>query len=148
MRSPMNKAIRPWRKRTLGRAVAAVVFSLMLGVSGDALAAPHGGVSGGGFHGGGFHGGGFHGGGFHGGGFHARRFRGGFHRGFTPGLGLGLAFGLGYPWAWGYYPPDYGYYGYAGPYAAAQNWYYCYNPAGYYPYVTQCYGPWQVVPAS
>jgi hypothetical protein len=30
------------------------------------------------------------------------------------------------------------------------NWYYCNSPAGYYPYVTQCSGPWQQVtpPAS
>ena len=29
-----------------------------------------------------------------------------------------------------------------------QIWYYCPNPAGYYPYVTQCYARWQTVPAS
>jgi hypothetical protein len=120
----------------------------MLGVSGTALAEPHGGgAHGGGFHGGGFHGGGFHGGGFHGGGFHAGRFHGGFNHGFYPGFGLGVALGSVYPWGWGGYPSGYGYYGYAGPYTA-QNWYYCSNPAGYYPYVTQCYGPWQVVPAG
>ena len=81
-----------------------------------------------------------------------RQFHGGFHRGFYPGaavgLGLGLGYGLGYPWGWDGYPSDYGDYGYGGSYAGAQNWYYCANPAGYYPYVTQCYGPWQVVPAS
>ncbi|MGH6888840.1 MAG: hypothetical protein ACREHF_06550 [Rhizomicrobium sp.] len=27
-------------------------------------------------------------------------------------------------------------------------WYYCYNPAGYYPYVPSCNGPWQPVPAQ
>ena len=43
---------------------------------------------------------------------------------------------------------DYGYYGYSKPYAATQYWYYCSNPAGYYPYVTQCNTGWQTVPAS
>ena len=97
----------------------------------------HGG--GGGFHGGGF--GGFHGGGFHGGGFHDGRFHDGrFHdnRFFFGGS-------VGYPW-WGYYP-DYGYYDYSQSYSS-QTWYYCADPAGYYPYVTQCNTGWQAVPAS
>ena len=128
---------------------------------------------GGGFHGGG---GGFHGGGggFHGGGFGGSRsggsgggWHGGFagvHRGFGGGYGGGWyhgwrggrygwwwGSGLGwtyypYPYGWGYYP-DYGDYGYSQPYAA-QYWYYCSDPAGYYPYVTQCNAPWQPVPAS
>ena len=50
-----------------------------------------------------------------------------------------------YPW-WGYYP-DYGYYDYSQPYSS-QTWYYCSDPAGYYPYVTQCNTGWQAVPAS
>jgi hypothetical protein len=117
----------------------------------------HGG--GGGFHGGGFHGGGFHGGGFHGGGFggfHGGGF-GGFHgrfagmhngfgerhEGFRGGLGFGL---YEYPYGWDYYP-DYSYYGYNQPYSS-QTWYYCWDPAGYYPYVTQCNTGWQAVPAS
>lgn len=29
---------------------------------------------------------------------------------------------------------------------AQQYWYYCWNPAGYYPYVTHCPGGWQAVP--
>jgi hypothetical protein len=124
-----------------------------------AYAGPHGGGGGGGFHGGG---GGFHGGGggFHGGGF------GGFHGGF---VGIHNGFGgrregfgerhqgfgerregfrggfIAYPW-WGYYP-DYGYYDYSQPYSS-QIWYYCSDPAGYYPYVTQCSTGWQTVPAS
>lgn len=131
------------------------------------------GVHAGGFHAGGFHGGGFHGGfaalhngaaggGFHGGEFHHFGARNGeFHRGFHGGNagGLGTAFA---PFAWnyyspfygdyGYYPdysyyPEYGYYPYAQPYAG-QAWYYCSDPAGYYPYVTQCYTGWQAVPAS
>lgn len=30
---------------------------------------------------------------------------------------------------------------------APQTWYYCANPQGYYPYVSQCPQPWQAVPA-
>lgn len=30
----------------------------------------------------------------------------------------------------------------------AQFWYYCDNPAGYYPYVAACNGPWRQVPAT
>jgi hypothetical protein len=119
----------------------------------------HGGGFGGGFHGGGF--GGFHGagvGGFHGGefgGFHGR-FAGmhngfgerheGFHdrrNGFIGGLGFGY---YGYPYG-SDYSPDYGYYGYSQPYSS-QTWYYCWDPAGYYPYVAQCNTGWQAVPAS
>jgi hypothetical protein len=132
----------------------------------------HGG--GGGFHGGGmggFHGGGF--GGFHGagvGGFHGGGF-GGFHGGFAglhngfgerhegfrerhegfgerhEGFRRGLGFGFyQYPYGWDY-SPDYSYYGYSQPYSS-QTWYYCWDPAGYYPYVTQCNTGWQAVPAS
>jgi hypothetical protein len=50
-----------------------------------------------------------------------------------------------YP-GWGSYP-DYGYYDYSQPYAS-QTWYYCSDPAGYYPYVSQCNTGWQAVPAS
>lgn len=32
--------------------------------------------------------------------------------------------------------------------APPQNWYYCRNPAGYYPYVAQCRGQWEQVPAT
>jgi len=121
-----------------------------------------GGFHGGGFHGGGFHGGGFHGDGFHGGGVHG----GGFHVG---GAALHNGFGEGhggdwhhgwhngrYGWWWGgglggsYYPYADGwddYNDYNQPYAN-QTWYYCSDPAGYYPYVTQCNTGWQAVPAS
>ena len=33
------------------------------------------------------------------------------------------------------------------PQAQAPNWYYCAQPAGYYPYVAACPGGWQTVPA-
>jgi len=65
------------------------------------------------------------------------------HGAFIGGLGLGF---YGYPYGWDY-SPDYGYSGYSQPYAA-QNWYYCSDPAGYYPYVTQCNTGWQAVPAN
>jgi hypothetical protein len=34
------------------------------------------------------------------------------------------------------------------PAPAAQTWYYCANPQGYYPYVPQCAVAWQAVPAQ
>ena len=34
------------------------------------------------------------------------------------------------------------------PPPATRVWYYCPNPQGYYPYVAQCYGGWQAVPAT
>ena len=131
----------------------------------------HGG-GGGGFHGGG--GGGFHGGGagFHGGGglgaggaaFHGG---GGFHgggAGFHSGIGFrpgGEAFHGGREFrgrefhrfdrdgfsGGGFYEvyPSAGYSEYD---QHSQAWYYCADPAGYYPYVTQCYSDWQSVPAN
>jgi len=53
-----------------------------------------------------------------------------------------------YPYPDPYLPPVI-----AGPAAAppppgGQYWYYCRNPAGYYPYVPQCAGPWEAVPAG
>jgi hypothetical protein len=132
--------------------VAAIAAVLLCGTAlsqpNPAIAGPNGG---GGFHGGGggFHGGGV--GGFHGGfagahaGFGARHDGFGEHHDrdgrFFGGLGLG-----GWPYGWDY-SPDYGYYDYSQPYSAPA-WYYCANPAGYYPYVQQCYTSWQTVPAS
>ena len=142
----------------MGRALAFAFGLLCAGVLSQpelAYAGPHGGGGGGGFHGGGFHQmgalhgggfGGFHGDGFHGGGFHGDRFHDGrfdHDRFRNPGFFFGGA--VGFPW-WGYYP-DYGYYDYSQPYGS-QTWYYCSDPAGYYPYVTQCNTGWQAVPAS
>ena len=59
------------------------------------------------------------------------------------GDGLGWTY---YPYGSDYYP-DYGYYSSGEP-SASQNWYYCSDPAGYYPYITQCNTGWQTVPAS
>src|SRR5690349_20719817 len=87
------------------------------------------------------HGGGG-GGGFHGGGFQDGRFgRDGFrdNRFFFGGA-------FAYPYGWDYWP-DYGYYDYGQTYSA-QSWYYCSDPAGYCPYVTQCNTGWQAVQAN
>jgi hypothetical protein len=76
--------------------------------------------------------GGRHGGGFHGGGFRGHdRFRGGV---FFGGVG-------------GYYDPGF-YYPYAVPYAQGSAWYYCPAANAYYPYVSSCPAPWQLVPAQ
>lgn len=45
--------------------------------------------------------------------------------------------GYGYDYDPGYVPDG------AAP---TQSWYYCQNPAGYYPYVQNCAGGWQPVP--
>jgi hypothetical protein len=109
--------------RALGTAAAAVLCLTAFGQLNLAYSEPHG------FHGGGgFHAafGEIHGGGFHDGRIHNGRFFG------------------GGGWS-GYYPYDGGYY-----YDDAQPSYshYCADPAGYYPFVTQCSVSWQAVPAS
>ena len=167
MRQSSEHKARPKNGKALAIA-AALLCAAALSLPTLAHAGPHGGGGGGGFHGGGF-GGGFHAGGFQGGGFHGGGF-GGFHGGgfggfhgrfagvhhgfgvrhdrFIGGVGLGF-YGYpyyGYPYGGDYYP-DYGYYDYGQP-SAPQTWYYCSDPAGYYPYVTQCNTGWQTVPAS
>src|ERR1700751_4285151 len=151
------KRLNEYRARPrIGRALAiaaALLCATALSQPNLAYAGPHGG--GGAFHGGGggFHGGGVramggvHGGfsGFHGGGFHGGRFHDGrFHDGRFHNNGFFFGGLFGYP-EWGYYP-DYGYYDYSQPYSS-QTWYYCSDPTGYYPYVTQCNTGWQAVPA-
>jgi hypothetical protein len=64
------------------------------------------------------------------------------------GIGIGLGF---YDWWWwpGYYGPYYygDYYSPVTPYQmAVPSYYYCANPAGYYPTVTLCTVPWMAVP--
>jgi hypothetical protein len=171
----MRQSSKDRARPRIGRAlaiVAALLCATAVSQPNLAYAGPHGGGGGGGFHGGGggggFHGGGmggFHGGGF--GGFHGGGFGGfhghfaGMHNGFGErhegfrggrfgvGAGVGVGLGLGYygyPYGWDY-SPDYGYYGYSQPYSS-QTWYYCSDPAGYYPYVAQCNTGWQAVPAS
>jgi|SRR5580700_7045240 hypothetical protein len=145
------------QKRWPVASIAAGLLAAAVLCQPDLAHAAHGG--GGGFHGGGF--GGFHGGGFHGGGFHGgvanlhNGFGGGhgghwYHGWHNGGYGWGWGDGLGwsyYPYDYGYGYPDYGYYNYSQPYAS-QTWYYCSDPAGYYPYVAQCNTGWQAVPAS
>jgi hypothetical protein len=136
-----------------------------------------GGFHGGGFHGGGFHGGGFHGGGFHAyvasahhsfGSVHERQqvrvvnnsVRTNVHRGVADARGgRWYSASNGRRWYHGWHGGRYGwwltgaglawtYYTYPWwdqPYAG---WYYCSDPAGYYPYVGQCNTGWQTVPAS
>jgi hypothetical protein len=152
--------------RALGTAAVALLCVSVLSQPNLAHAGPHGGGGGfhggggGGFHGGGgggfrggaggFHGGGFHpaiggfaGEGFHGGGFHGERHGGfpGSHNGFGDRHGGRLIY---FPDAYGAYPYG-GYYDYGQP-SPSQTWYYCSDPAGYYPYVTQCNTSWQAVP--
>jgi hypothetical protein len=57
---------------------------------------------------------------------------------------LGWPYYSSYPYGWDY--PDYGYDW--GQYGNSYTWYYCSDPAGYYPYVAQCNTGWQAVPAS
>ena len=48
-----------------------------------------------------------------------------------------------YPYPDPYQPPVI-----APPVTPPQYWYYCADPAGYYPYVAECHTNWQQVPAS
>ena len=153
-----NSRVRPAKRRRVVGIAAALLGAAVLCQPDFADAAHGGGGGGGGFHGGGF--GGFHGGGFHAGGFHAGGYHGriaGVHNGFGGYHGgrwyhgwhngrygwWGVGPGLG----WSLYYPDEWYYEDAQP-TSAQTWYYCSDPAGYYPYVTQCNTGWQAVPAS
>jgi hypothetical protein len=143
-----------WMQKLVIGGIAA--FAVLGGI-GAANAQMHGGGShggGGGFHGGGggFHGGGggFHdgGGGFHGGGHHGGGFHGGGFHGHSHGhlfIGAPIIFGPGY-YSYVYPYPD----GYAYPYEPQDSgslYWYCRNPAGYYPDVQTCPGGWlQVLP--
>lgn len=134
--------------KTIKSALLLAMF-LSMGACGSALAAPGG-------HGSGWQGGGHavRGGGWHGGGNHWR------HSGWRGGVGITF----GAPLFW----PPYGGFGPFGPYdyyppaviavpvepptyieqnpqgtgAAAQLWYFCPNPKGYYPYVQDCPVGW------
>ncbi len=161
--------------RRTALSVITVLLVLLL-PEGSALARPGGGFSG--SHGGGFSGAhsgfsgghtqaspgghwGGHGWGYHGGGWgYGHGYYGGFYGGVYAD-----------PWAWGYaYPPVVGYGAYAyddappvagayverappvqsggQPMSQPNTWYYCSNPAGYYPYVNNCSVTWQQVPAT
>ena len=129
---------------------------LAITVSGSALAdggrggGGHGGRGHGGGHGGGGHG--HHGGGHFGGG-HGHHGGGGH---FGLGVFFGPTFGWYYPGPSYYYPSGVGvpsapvYIEQGGEGYAAQQayWYYCVESKTYYPYVKQCLGEWQRVPAQ
>jgi len=120
--------------RTLSRIAPAVCMAAVLLFSPRAEA----------WRGGGF--GGFRGfGGFHQGfgGFRGQEFRERF--GFRPGWGWGAAGVAAIPF---FYDWDNAGYGDSQPEASSQYWYYCQDPAGYYPQVTQCSTAWQPVPAN
>jgi hypothetical protein len=156
----MNQATGNGSRWTIGRILGATAAALLLGgaiIQPEVADAADGGDGGGRFLGGS---GGFHGGGFHHGFGHS-------HGGFgIVGIYAPDWWGYGYPYSYyGYYGdyPDqghYGYdpscsyygtcpnYGYGSHPSGRQTWYYCSDPAGYYPYVTQCKTGWLPVPAS
>ena len=142
--------------RRLCKIALAFVAGAAIAASGPTLAAGRGSGRGGGGGGAGMHGGSFQGhGGFHQGGFH--------HHGFHHGH-VAFVAGFGWPGWWGYpydgwpYPGSYpAYYaptqyieqGDGSDVASANAWWYrCDQPSGYYPYVQDCPGGWQTVPAQ
>ena len=149
------------RKSTLGRLLgttaAALLCLTVCGQSDIAAAAPPHAAGGGSHGGGGVHAGapGFHGAEVHtGGGSHGAVAAS--HPGFGGARVAQWSHGFngdhhwaggGVGWTFGVVPYD-GYYGYGSPVAAPATWYYCSDPPGYYPYVTQCYSGWQTVPAG
>jgi len=154
-----KKGARPRVRRALVSLAAGLLGASLLCQPNFAYArGGGGGHGGGGFHAGGFHSGGFHGGGFHAGGSHSGGFHGGgFHAGGSHGrfasVHNGFGDGHGGHWYHGWRNGRYGWWlwgpGLAWtlyPYAS-QSWY-CSDPAGYYPYVTQCSTGWQSAPAS
>ena len=152
-----NRA-RPRMGRALGTAAAALLFGAALCQPNLAFARGHGG----GGHGGGFHGGAVHAGGFHGGGFHHvshgavanvhtravanvhNRPVANVHNRTVAEVHNGSGYGHGDHWYHGWHNGRYGWWlwgsGLAWTYYNSQP--YCSNPAGYYPYVTQCYTGW------
>ena len=131
------------------RRFVSLLVTLLLGATLTASALAVGGHGGGGH---GHHGGGGHGHARHGGGH-------GFHGGGHFGLGvfIGPSFGWYYPGPSYYFPSRAGvpsappvYIEQEGEGYAAQQayWYYCTESKTYHPYVTQCAGEWQRVPAQ
>jgi hypothetical protein len=136
--------------------ILAAALAVGAALPGTARAQHNGGGShggGGGWHGGG---GGWHGGGggWHGGGWHGGNWwwGPGIAAGVFAGAALADTYGYGYPYGYGdpspydYPPSQYAAPGYAPTASSAAYWYYCQNPAGYYPYVQRCRTQWQPVP--
>jgi hypothetical protein len=172
----MNEATGDRSRRTIGRVLGSAAATLLFAaaiIQPRMANAGHNGGGGTGFHGdgGGFHGGGVDHGSRH---FHSGFAIAG---SYAYGWGYGYPYSYyGYDGNYsehGYYGYDpaasyYGYgpgasyygsdpgasyygnpaYGYGFQPKARQTWYYCSNPAGYYPYVTQCKTGWAPVPAS
>jgi hypothetical protein len=141
---PKNSA---WTR--IGRALrsTAVAVLCVAALSQPNFAYAHGGGHGGGGHGGGgFHGGAVHAGGFHGGGLHhvSHRAVTNVHNRTVANVHNGFGDGRGGHWYHGWHNGRYGWWlwgpGLAWTYYNNQP--YCSNPAGYYPYVTQCYTGW------
>jgi hypothetical protein len=139
------------KSQTQKLAIACIAAFAVLGGIGATNAQMHGG-GGGGFHGGGggFHGGGgsHGGGGLHGGGFHGHS-----HGSFF--IGAPILFGPGYyPYGYSYPYGDVPFTFYGNPDTAdverqdsGSLYWYCRDPAGYYPDVQTCPSGWlQVVP--
>jgi|SRR5580704_16698936 hypothetical protein len=136
-----NRA-RPRMGRALGRAAAAVLCVAALSQPNFAYARGGGGGHGGG----GFHGGAVHAGGFHGGGFHhvSHGTVANVHNRTVANVHNRSGDARGDHWYHGWHNGRYGWWlwgsGLAWTYYNSQP--YCSNPAGYYPYVTQCYTGW------
>jgi len=155
------------------RSARSIVAGALLALLSSSLAwaAGHGGGGGGGYAhgaGSGYHGSaGYSGHGYYGHGYYGHGYYG---RGYGGWYGWGGVY-LGGPW-WGW-PGYYPYYApYSYPYDAgyavapssppvfienapaprvttsAGSWYYCRDPQGYYPYVRNCTGAWEPVPAQ
>ena len=149
-------------KSPMRRVLFATVIAALLPFAGVAEAQSHGG---GAPHGGGsgnWHGGGgnnWHGGG----GWHGEGWHGSVGVYFGPYWGWAWPYYYGYPYGYpyaypfAYYPYDYPYYDpypayapntFVAPAPSAPStvyWYYCTDPAGYYPYVRTCSKPWMPV---
>jgi hypothetical protein len=173
----MNQATGNGSRRTVVRVLVgagALLFAIAI-IQPEVADDAHSGGGRGGFHcdGGGFHGGGFHHGFRH---FHGGFGIGGIYAPYWWSYGYPYSYYgyygnypdhkyFGYDPGSSYYGdhPGYGYYsydpgssyygnhpayGHGSQPNARQTWYYCSDPAGYYPYVAQCKTRWQSVPAS
>lgn|SRR5689334_19522647 len=146
--------------RLVSRTLRPLALAAALGLGALTFAAP---ANAGGWHGGGWHGGGWHGGGW-GCCWGGPRFA--FSFGFPaysyypypyyypyPAYSYAYPYPYTYPYAGPAYPPGPSYpqqppvVAQNGP-PPQQNWYYCDNPRGYYPYVQSCGSGWRAVPAQ